>query len=112
MKIYLIVFHAAPELFYTLSHQLSLPSMLIHTPVRFRSYAFFAVRAKQGSVILRKINRSFDDPVVVHFKKVAFTHFLIMCDEAFTIGTTDFQDVTATDFFTIWIFIYFHIALS
>ena len=85
---------------------------LVHFRYMPCGYAFSAVRAKQDSMILRKINRPFDNSVVVHLNKFAFTYFLIICDEAFTISTTDFQDVTATDFFALWVFIYFHIISS
>ena len=57
---------------------------------------------------LREVYRAFDDSVDVHFDQVAFGDFLIICDKAFTEGATDFEDVAASEFFIMGIFVDFH----
>jgi len=71
-------------------------------------YTLTTAGAKQGSMVLRKINCPLDNPVVIHFYKVAFPDFLVFSDEIFAMGASDLQDMAAPNFPTIWVFIDFH----
>jgi len=90
-------------------------------PVRFffvrfsditRRYALAALGAEQRSVILREINRALYYPVVIHFNKITFAHFLIFSDKAFAVGAAYFKNMAAPYFFAVRVFIYFHIPLT
>jgi len=59
-------------------------------------------------MIEREINSAFNDSLIIHLYKVAFTNFLIVRDKVFAVGTTHLQDVTASDFFAVWILINLH----
>ena len=71
--------------------------------------AFAAVWAEQSAMILRKIDGSLDDSIVVHFDEITFANLLIQGNQAFTVSTAHFQQMAASDFFTVWVFINFHI---
>jgi len=82
--------------------------LLVHFGYIPGGYARPAAGAEQGPVILRKIDGSLDNPVVIHLYKIALADFLIACDQAFAIRTTDFQDMSAPDFPAIRISEDFH----
>jgi len=44
----------------------------------------------------------------VHFDQVAFGDLLLICDEIFAEGATDFEDVAAPEFFVMGIFVDYH----
>jgi len=71
-------------------------------------YALAAVWAKQRAMIKGKVNRALNNPVVVHFDKIAFTDFLVVRYEAFAVGAAHLQNVAAPDLSAIGIFIDFH----
>ena len=48
-----------------------------------------AVRAKNRPMILGKVNRAVDNPVVIHLDKIALPDLLIVGDETFTIDTVN-----------------------
>ena len=48
----------------------------------------------------------------MHFDQVAFGDLLVVCDEAFTEGATDFEDVAASEFFVMGVFVDFHTGAS
>jgi hypothetical protein len=59
-------------------------------------------------VVLREVDGSFYDTIVVHLHEVGIADFLVIGDEAFAMGAGDFQDMAAPDFLAIRIFMYFH----
>jgi len=44
----------------------------------------------------------------VHFDQVAFGDLLVICDEAFAEGATDFEDVAASEFFVMGVIVDYH----
>jgi len=67
--------------------------------------AGIAVGAKYRAVMLGKVQHPVNNPLVVHLHEVAFAHFLIMGNECFAMGAVDRQDVAATDFFAVWVWV-------
>ena len=72
-----------------------------------RRYALSAVRAEDGSVILREVDGAIYDPIVVHLHEIALPDLLIIGDKAFAIGAAHFQNMASSDLFTIRVFINF-----
>ena len=67
-----------------------------------------AIRAKYRAVVLREVDGTFYDPVVVHLHKICLANFLVFCDEAFAIGAANIQDMAAPDFYAIRVLVYLH----
>ena len=92
-----------------------------HEPVRFflihlgdvpRGDPLAAVRAVYGAVILRKVDGAVDDAIIVHLHKAALADLLVIGDETFAIGASDFKDMAAPDFFAVRILVDFHTAYT
>jgi hypothetical protein len=67
-----------------------------------------AIGAKQRSMVLGEINRALNNPVVVHFYKIALPHFLIAGNQAFAIGAADPQEMASPYLFAIGVLVYRH----
>ena len=85
--------------------------LFVHFGYIPRGYPRAAVRAENRAVVLRKVNRTFDNSVVIHFYKIAFTDFLVSGNETFAVRTAYFKNMAAFDFSAIRIFMYLHIAV-
>jgi len=81
---------------------------LVHLRDIPRGDALSAVRAEYRAVVLREVDRPFDDAVVEHLDKVTLADLLIVGDEAFAIGAAYFQDMAAPDLFAVRVFDYIH----
>jgi hypothetical protein len=52
-------------------------------------------------VVLRKVDRTVNDAVVVHLHEATLADFLIVGDEAFTVSAANLQNMTAPDLYAI-----------
>ena len=86
-----------------------------HQPIRFLFIhlchvscgdAGIAIGTKYRAVMLRKVQNAVNDTFVVHLHEVTFTHLLVVGDEGFTMSARDRQNMAATDFFAIWVWVY------
>ena len=49
------------------------------------------------------MTKSFYYSLIIHLHKVTFPDLLIAGDKGFAMGATNRQNVTATDFFAVWV---------
>ena len=68
-----------------------------------------AIRAVQRTVILRKVDRTLDDSIIIHLHKVTLADFLILGDEAFTAPAANCKEMAAAYLLAVWILINGHI---
>jgi hypothetical protein len=54
-------------------------------------------------VVFGEVQNAVNNTVVVHLNEVALTDLLIVGDKSFAMGAAYRQDVTATDFFAVWV---------
>ena len=73
--------------------------------------ALAAVGAEDCTVILREVDRAFDDAVVVHLDEVTLADFLVVRNPLATIRAAYGEDVTAADFFAVWVWVSFHVSI-
>ena len=59
-------------------------------------------------MVLRKIDTTFDNSIVVHLYKITFANFLIHSDKTFAVGATHFKNMAAPHPLAVRVFVHLH----